>query len=158
MTLCVGPAITNAGPILCAPMNNSQPHQSQHPYSPDNPPYLHIGEAKGTRALVDAFYDNIRDTSPRLKDMHPDDDTESREKLYLFLSGWLGGPPLYIQTHGHPRLRMRHMPFPIDQHAANEWIRCMTNAIDQQNITDPLRTFLLERFTHTANFMINQHQ
>lgn len=140
-------------------MNNpapNQPNQTPHPYSQDNPPYLHIGEAEGTRALVEAFYDNIRDTSPLLKDMHPEDDTDSREKLFMFLSGWLGGPALYIQTHGHPRLRMRHAPFPIDQHAADEWIRCMTDAIDQRGISDPLRAFLLERFTHTAKFMINK--
>jgi len=106
---------------------------------------------------VDHFYDAIRDTSPLLKDMHPEDDTESRDKLYEFLSGWLGGPPLYTQRRGHPRLRMRHMPFPIDQTAANEWLRCMHLAMDKSNIQDPLRSFLTERFTHTANFMINQH-
>ena len=86
------------------PPPETPPPCSSHPFSQDNPPYLHIGEAEGTRALVDHFYDAIRDTSPLLKDMPPDDDTESRDKLFEFLSGWLGGPSLYIQRRGHPRL------------------------------------------------------
>ena len=128
----------------------------QPPFGPGNVPYDAIGGEHAVRALVDTFYDRIRDTSPLLKDMHPPDDAESRDKLFEFLSGWLGGPQLYTAKRGHPRLRMRHMPFAIDDNAVSEWLRCMTEAIDQRGLTDPLRAFLLERFTHTAHFMRNR--
>lgn len=105
---------------------------------------------------MDAFYDRIRDTSPSLKAMHPPDDSESREKLHEFLSGWLGGPQLYMERRGHPRLRMRHMPFAIDEAAVDEWMRCMREAIEERGIDEPLRGFLLERFAHTAAFMRNR--
>jgi hemoglobin len=126
------------------------------PFGPDHTPYEAIGAQDGVRRLVDAFYDHIRDDSPILREMHPPDDTESREKLYEFLSGWLGGPPLYMQKHGPPRLRMRHMPFPVDQQAVDAWLTCMEAAMDDCGIEDPLRSFLTERFTHTANFMRNR--
>jgi hemoglobin len=137
---------------------HGQPQRTtpNHPFGPDNLPYDAIGGDAGVRTLVDAFYDRIRDSSPSLRDMHPPDDAESREKLYEFLSGWLGGPQLYTAKRGHPRLRMRHAPFPIDQAGVDEWLRCMTEAIDANGITDPLRAFLLARFTHTANFMRNR--
>lgn len=124
-------------------------------FGPLNSPYDALGGDAAVRALVDAFYDEMRDHSPHLRAMHPEDDSESRQKLYEFLSGWLGGPPLYIEKRGHPRLRMRHAPFPIDQSAVNEWLRCMNVALDQRGVTGELRAFLHERFSHVANFMRN---
>ncbi len=88
--------------------------------------------------------------------MHPADDSTSRQKLYEFLSGWLGGPQLYIEKHGHPRLRARHMPFPIDEDAARQWLGCMARAMDDRGISGQLRGFLESRFTHTAMFMQNR--
>ncbi|MEM8834793.1 MAG: group II truncated hemoglobin [Planctomycetota bacterium] len=126
-----------------------------HGFGPENLPYDAIGGESAVRALVDAFYDEMGANFPRLRGIHPDDDAESRDKLFEFLSGWLGGPPLYIQKHGHPRLRMRHAPFPIDQQQVDDWLACMGIAMDKQGIDGPLRVFLDERFAHTANFMRN---
>ncbi|MFU8828154.1 MAG: group II truncated hemoglobin [Phycisphaerales bacterium] len=138
-------------------MTNQPPSNPPQPqYGPGHTPYDTIGGDEAVRALVDAFYNRIRDDSPVLRDMHPPDDRESREKLHEFLSGWLGGPQLYIEKRGHPRLRMRHMPFPVDQHAVDEWLKCMHAAMDDCSVEEPLRSFLSERFTHTANFMRNR--
>lgn len=130
--------------------------QPQPLYSQDHTPYDDLGGESAVRTLTDAFYDRIRDTSPLLREMHPPDDAESRQKLFEFLSGWLGGPQLYIEKHGHPRLRMRHMPFPIDDRAVEEWLRCMHDAMDECGVQEPLRGFLSQRFTHTAHFMRNR--
>ena len=135
---------------------SQQPKNAPTPFGPENLPYDAIGGDSGVRGLVDSFYDRIRDDSPLLRDMHPPDDRESRDKLYEFLSGWLGGPQLYIEKRGHPRLRMRHMPFPITEEAVSEWLRCMAGAMDDREITGDLRAFLEERFAHTANFMRNR--
>jgi hemoglobin len=124
-------------------------------FGPENLPYDAIGGADGVRALTDAFYDRVAQNETMAR-VHPEDLTESREKLFEFLSGWLGGPPLYMQKRGHPRLRMRHMPFPIDQHAVDEWLACMEGAMDDVGVAEPLRSFLRQRFTHTANFMRNR--
>ncbi len=72
-------------------------------------PYEELGGAEPLRALVDCFYDHIRADSPRLSSLHPADDTNSRRNLFEYLSGWMGGPNLYTQRKGHPRLRMRHL-------------------------------------------------
>lgn len=124
-------------------------------FGPQFTPYEALGGDAAVRRLVDAFYDHVRDDSPTLRAMHPPDDSHSRQKLYEFLSGWLGGPQLYVEKHGHPRLRMRHMPFPIDQSAVDEWLACMSRAMDDCGVSGPLREFLTARFTHTANFMRN---
>ena len=95
--------------------------------------YERIGGADGTRALVDRFYD-LMDTLPEaqaLRAMHPPSLEESRQKLYEFMCGWLGGPPLYMQKRGHPRLRARHMPFAVDTGARDAWMLCMTRALDE---------------------------
>ena len=77
--------------------------------------YEKLGGEQGVLQLVKYFYDEM-DGSEDLKELratHSEDLTETREKLFLFLSGWLGGPSLYIEKHGHPRLRARHLPFKI---------------------------------------------
>jgi len=95
--------------------------------------YDQLGGEVGVRALVDVFYDEMdrRPGVKSLRDMHPPDLKESREKLFWFMSGWLGGPPLYMQKKGHPRLRARHMPFAVDELARDHWMLCMRAAIDQ---------------------------
>src|SRR5689334_12758196 len=83
-----------------------------------------LGGADGLRALVDRFYDQM-DTAPEathVRALHPASLEGSREKLFLFLSGWSGGPPLYIERYGHPRLRMRHNPFSIGVRERDEWL------------------------------------
>ena len=86
--------------------------------------YEAIGGEENIRKLVDRFYD-LMDTSPEaagIRGLHPSDLTESREKLYLFFVGWMGGPPLYVTRFGHPRLRARHIPFPIGSSERDEWL------------------------------------
>jgi len=126
------------------------------PYGPENLPYDAIGGEAGVRGLVERFYDRMEEGYPALRAMHPADDRESREKLFEFLSGWLGGPPLYMEKRGHPRLRMRHAPFAIDEAAVEAWLGCMEEAIEGEGIGEPLRGFLMQRFTHTARFMRNR--
>lgn len=95
--------------------------------------YERVGGADGTRALVDRFYD-LMDTLPEaraLRAMHAPSLHVSRDKLFMFMSGWLGGPSLYIEKFGHPRLRARHMPFPIDEAARDAWMLCMGRALDE---------------------------
>jgi hemoglobin len=128
------------------------------PFGPDNTPYDAIGGDVRVRELVDTFYDHMRDDPAfaTIRALHPDDLTESREKLYMFLSGWLGGPPLYIEKHGHPRLRARHAPFAIGDAERDQWLACMGCAMDGCGIDGELRAFLDQRFAHVADFMRNK--
>ncbi|NIS29878.1 MAG: group II truncated hemoglobin, partial [Actinobacteria bacterium] len=98
------------------------------------------GEA-GVRRLVDRFYD-LMDTLPEaaeVRALHPRSLHVSREKLFQFLSGWLGGPPLYVERYGHPRLRRRHFPFTIGEREAEQWMLCMRRAIDETVENEPLQ-------------------
>jgi len=124
-------------------------------FGPSNLPYDAIGGEAGVRGLVEAFYDQIERDSPLLLEMHGGDLTTSRERLFEFLSGWLGGPQLFVEKHGHPRLRMRHGHVRIDQSGVEEWMRCMRGAMDARGIEGPVRGFLEMRFQHTAEFMRN---
>ncbi|MHC4947754.1 MAG: group II truncated hemoglobin [Planctomycetota bacterium] len=128
------------------------------PFGPGNTPYDALGGDEQVRALVDAFYDHM-DGDPAfavIRGLHPADLAGSRAKLHEFLSGWLGGPPLYVQKHGHPRLRGRHMPFPIGDEERDQWLACMGRALDDRGVTGPLRAFLDTRFEHVASFMRNR--
>ncbi len=108
------------------------------------------------RRLVERFYDEIAATSPELRAMHPKDDTGSRRNLFEFLSGWMGGPGLYVARKGHPRLRMRHVPFHIGERETDDWIRCMHTALDSLDISDTARAFLKERLADSARHVRNQ--
>lgn len=123
-----------------------------------NNPYDSIGGEAMVRRLVDVFYDTM-DTDPSVattRAMHPEDLSESRDKLFEFLSGWMGGPPLYVEKRGHPMLRRRHFPFAVDQSASDEWMRCMDVALDTVVEDVAFRTWLRERFQNVANHMINR--
>ncbi|MHC5027051.1 MAG: group II truncated hemoglobin [Planctomycetota bacterium] len=125
---------------------------------PEGSPYDMIGGETGVAALVQRFYDHM-DSDPafaRIRELHQDDLASARQKLFEFLSGWLGGPQLFIEKYGHPRLRGRHMPFPIGDLERDEWIACMRRAMDDNAMDGPLRQFLEERFRHVASFMRNQ--
>lgn len=121
-------------------------------------PYEAIGGEAALRALVDRFYAHM-DALPeaaRIRAMHPASLDRARERLFEFLSGWSGGPNLYWERHGHPRLRARHLPFPIDREAAAAWMLCMTRAADEL-IPDPeFRAVLLRAFAGVADHMRNQ--
>lgn len=98
-------------------------------------PYERIGGAPTVQKLVDRFYDLMAELpeAHAILHMHPDPETlaGSREKLFEFLSGWLGGPQLYMKRRGHPRLRMRHIPFAIDDAAREAWMLCMRRALSE---------------------------
>ena len=120
--------------------------------------YELVGGETGLRSLVDRFYD-IMDESPEAKDIrafHATSLKQSREKLFMFLSGWSGGPSLYIEKFGHPRLRMRHMPFSIGERERDEWLWCMNKALDESEIPQNVKEYLKTRFADVADFMRNR--
>jgi hemoglobin len=120
-------------------------------------PYELLGGASVLRQLVDRFYD-IMASDPRaagIQAMHGKDTTLIREKLFEFLSGWLGGPQLFIEKYGHPRLRARHMPFAIGESERDQWMLCMLQAMAEIPMSDDLRNHLEEAFMKTADFMRN---
>ncbi len=108
------------------------------------------------RHLTNVFYDRIEATSPVLRAMLPPDTGPTREKFYAFMSGWLGGPQLYMQQYGHPQLRMRHFPFAIGPAEADEWMRCMREALLEVGVEDQLRAYLDDRLEGLARHLINQ--
>ena len=122
-------------------------------------PYNRLGGEATVRNLVNRFYD-LMETLPeaaKIRDLHPQDLTGSREKLFQFLSGWLGGPQLYMQNHGHPRLRARHLPFPISEKESDAWMLCMKTAIMELNLEDKLlEQHLIQSLNKTAVHMHNQ--
>ena len=121
-------------------------------------PYELVGGDTGVRALVDQFYD-LMDHAPEaaeIRAMHARSLKQSREKLFMFLSGWLGGPQLYMAQYGHPRLRARHLPFPIGSHARDQWLWCMDRALSEHAMPDPLRAALRQKLHDLADHMRNQ--
>lgn len=105
---------------------------------PNMTPFDEIGGAETVQKLVDIFYETM-DTLPEaygIRKMHHDLKL-SNEKLNLFLTGWLGGPNVYVQKYGHPMLRARHLPFPIGISERDQWMLCMRHAIETV-IQDPL--------------------
>ncbi len=120
--------------------------------------YQRLGGEVAVAALAERFY-ALMDAVPQfreLRELHPADLNESREKLFLFLSGWLGGPDLYVQRHGHPRLRARHLPFAIGSRERDQWVACMLMAMQELGVEEGLQEQLLQNFFHTADFMRNQ--
>lgn len=120
--------------------------------------YQSIGGDAALRQLVDRFYD-LMDTTPafeRIRSLHPADLTGSRDKLYLFLTGWLGGPPIYVEKYGHPRLRARHLPFSIGEEERDQWMACMILALEDCAVEPQLSRQLTEAFWQTADFMRNR--
>ena len=117
-----------------------------------------IGGETKLRALVDRFY-AIMEASPESKDIrafHPKSLGQSREKLFMFLSGWSGGPSLYIEKYGHPRLRQRHMPFSIGEVERDQWLWCMNKALDESELLPAVKEVLKTRFAEVADFMRNK--
>ncbi len=117
------------------------------------------GDAGGGReafaALVTAFYAGIA-TDPTIRPMYPDDLTEARENLELFLIQYFGGPAEYAEKRGHPRLRMRHHPFAIDAEARDAWLRQMFAAVDSVAALAPVAERMKSYFTEAAHFLQNR--
>jgi len=117
--------------------------------------YGAIGEEGFTR-LIHAFYAQVPG-DPILGPMYPQDDLAgAEERLRDFPIGRFGGPQRYIERRGHPRLRMRHMPFAIDEAARNRWVRLMDRALEEARFPDEVTTLLREFFHGVATFMINK--
>lgn len=124
----------------------------------ENPHYDRLGGEQPLRQLVDRFYD-LMDQLPearQIRHLHAPDLSEAREKLFMFLSGWLGGPQLYIQKFGHPRLRQRHLPFPIGEEERDQRMMCMIRAMQDTGVEPALREELTQAFFKTADFMRNK--
>ena len=116
------------------------------------------GGAEKVRELVETFY-TIMDSDPKaapIRAYHAQDLTEAREKLFMFLVGWTGGPALYIERYGHPRLRQRHMPFSIGEPERNQWMYCMISAMQRLKIDEKLMQKLAEQLYGVADFMRNK--
>ena len=121
-------------------------------------PYELMGGDTGIRRLVDRFYD-LMDSAPEaatIRALHAASLKASRHKLYLYLSYWTGGPAHYIEQRGHPRLRARHLPFPISARERDEWLWCMDQALDEHEMPETLRAQLREKLHALADHMRNQ--
>jgi hemoglobin len=105
--------------------------------------------------LVDVFYRGA-ESDPLLRPMYPEDLSEAKEHLFLFLMQLFGGPRRYEALRGHPRLRMRHFPFSIGIEERDAWLRHMRAAVDEARIPEPARQIMLDYFHHTAHFLVNR--
>jgi hemoglobin len=123
-----------------------------------NPHYQLLGGETAVKNLVERFYQLMSELpeARTIRALHPDDLTQAKERLFLFLSGWLGGPPLYAERFGQPRLRRAHLAFPIDESARDAWMLCMTRALAEQVQDAGLKTQLINSFFKTADFLRNQ--
>jgi hemoglobin len=122
-------------------------------------PFEWIGGEEKVKALVERFYD-LMDLEPQyaaLRAAHGTELARARENLFWFLCGWLGGPQYYTDRFGHPRLRMRHMPFKIGVLERDQWLACMDQAMGEVEVPAELRARLRDSFFQTADFMRNTH-
>jgi hemoglobin len=104
--------------------------------------------------LVALFYEGVA-TDPLLRPMYPEDLAGPRRHLAMFLGQYWGGPSAYQEERGHPRLRMRHAPFPIDDLARDRWLSHMREAVETMDPDAPVRTALLEYFEYAADSLRN---
>ena len=124
----------------------------------DQTPYELLGGDAGVRALVDAFYDrmDLEESFAGIRKLHHATLDGSRDKLYWFPSGWLGGPQHYVERFGHPMLRARHLPFAIASAERDQWLACMRLALDDVNAPAALVEPLMKAFHGTADWMRNR--
>jgi len=125
---------------------------------PFETPFEWIGGESKVRQLVDRFYD-LMDLEPQyalLRASHGSTLDDARDKLFWFLCGWLGGPQHYQERFGHPRLRMRHMPFSIGIAERDQWLACMGQAMTEVGLDPALQTRLQQSFFQTADWMRNR--
>ena len=121
-------------------------------------PYQRIGAEAGLRRLVQRFYE-LMDTLPEAWDvrkLHPEDLSGSEEKLFMYLSGWLGGPDLFVERFGHPRLHARHLPFEIASRERDQWLLCMKQAMSECVKDEALASALLSAISGLADHMRNR--
>ena len=137
---------------------SKKPEQHKSHLNINNTPYDYMGE-QGVRDLANTFYD-IMESDPKAAELlalHPQPIDLIREKFFEFLSGWTGGPQLFVEKYGHPRLRARHLPFPIDDKMREQWMYCMNKALDQEVGNPIIREHLQQAFAQMAAHMINKN-
>ena len=140
-------------------MTTTQPTDTEQTAHNPTTPFEWLGGEDRVRALVDRFYD-LMDLEPgyaELRASHGSTLDDARQKLFWFLCGWLGGPDHYVQRFGHPRLRMRHMPFSIGITERDQWLACMDQAMSETGVDAELRTRLNASFYKTADWMRNRN-
>lgn len=115
-----------------------------------------IGGAETIRRLVEAFYIRVY-ADPDLRPLFPDGVDEIKEKQFLFLTQFTGGPTLYSDEYGPPNMRKRHEPFEITKRRAEAWLRFMKEAMDEIELAGPARELFYQRLTHVAGAMVNTH-
>ena len=121
-------------------------------------PFERLGGEAGVRALVDRFYD-LMDLEPgyrELRALHATTLDGSRDKLFWFLCGWLGGPNHYIDRFGHPMLRARHLPYAIGIAERDQWMACMVQAMGERGVDPALAERLAQALYGTADWMRNK--
>lgn len=121
-------------------------------------PYGAMGGEQAILNLVDRFYFYM-DTLPEaagIRAIHQADLSSAKDKLFKFLSGWLGGPNLFIEEFGHPMLRARHLPFAIGESERDQWMLCINKAIADTPMDATLETNLRNALQQLATHMINQ--
>jgi hemoglobin len=121
-------------------------------------PFDALGGETAVRALVDAFYDrmDVDETCAGIRALHPPSLDGSRDKLFWYLCGWLGGPQHYVERFGHPRLRARHLPYAIGTAERDQWLACMKAALADAGVDRSLAAALLAAFEGTADWMRNR--
>jgi hemoglobin len=116
--------------------------------------YEAIGGAGAVRELVEKFYPKVKD-DPLLSPLFPEDINPVMERQYLFLSQFFGGPALYSEQFGHAMMRGRHLPFPVTPSRARAWLTCMSGALAESSIPEPLHAIVLERLSGPAFHFVN---
>jgi hemoglobin len=119
-----------------------------------------MGGEEILRKLIKRFYEvmNTMPDAKSLRDMHPASLQGSEDKLFMFMSGWLGGPNLFQEKFGHPRLRARHMHFTIGKPERDMWMICMVQAFEDVGIQEPVRSEVLHSLLNLADHMRNQQE
>ena len=120
--------------------------------------YSRPGGESVLRRYVELLYDFMAEAAEveHLRKMHPADLSHARDRLFMFLSGMLGGPPLYMQAFGHPRLRRRHMHFEIGDVERDQWLQCARYAADQLEVAPRTRDDLMQELSVMANHLRNK--
>lgn len=124
----------------------------------ESTPYSLIGGETGVRELVKEFYDEM-ETNIHLQELlavHQLPLDKIREKFFEYLSGWMGGPPLFEEKYGHPRLRQRHLHVAVTRKQAELWMLCMNNALDKTVKNNELKQWLRQAFGQLATHMVYQ--
>ena len=122
--------------------------------------YDWLGGEEALRNLVDRFYEvmDSEEYAGTIRAMHKEDLSPMRAGLFEYLSGWLGGPPLYIMKHGSPCITKPHMPFDIDQAASTAWVKCMNQAMLDTGVDPQYQTLLTPAFERIADTLINSKE